>query len=242
MHPAHEQANACGIKFVDAQFAADLPATHDEDAIGQCAHFFQFHRHQQDRGHSAQRPRVGKAVTGIQELHHLASGQVQAVQTAPLNQQDELTEIWQALVLGLGDYVNKNGFNSVILGLSGGIDSAVCAALAVDAIGADRVFGVSLPSKYSSDHSVSDAQDLADRLGISLRSESIANIVDVAETQLGLSDLAAENLQARVRGLILMGLSNQEGHLTLTTGNKTEIAGRLGFSCLSAFSRWSRSL
>ena len=159
-----------------------------------------------------------------------ASGQVQAVQTASLNQQDELTEIWQALVLGLGDYVTKNGFNSVILGLSGGIDSAVCAALAVDAIGANRVFGVSLPSKYSSDHSVSDAQDLANRLGISLRSEPIANIVDVAETQLGLSDLAAENLQARVRGLILMGLSNQEGHLTLTTGNKTEIA--VGYSTI----------
>jgi NAD+ synthase (glutamine-hydrolysing) len=117
-----------------------------------------------------------------------------------------------------------------VLGLSGGIDSAVCAAIAADAIGADRVFGVSLPSKYSSDHSKSDAFDLAQRLGVKIRTEAIADIVDVAETQLKLDGLAAENLQARVRGLILMALSNAEGHLTLTTGNKTELA--VGYSTI----------
>ncbi|MFM5904700.1 MAG: NAD+ synthase [Micrococcales bacterium] len=152
------------------------------------------------------------------------------VKTETLEQQDELSDIWDCLVLGLADYVNKNGFKSVILGLSGGIDSAVCAALAVDALGPERVFGVSLPSKYSSDHSKSDAQDLAQRLGINLRTETIEAMVSVAEEQLGLTGLAAENLQARVRGVILMGLSNQEGHLTLTTGNKTEIA--VGYSTI----------
>lgn len=141
-----------------------------------------------------------------------------------------LESVWQALVLGLRDYVNKNGFKSVVLGLSGGIDSAVCAALAVDALGSERVFGVSLPSVFSSDHSKSDAFDLANRLGIHMRTEAIANLVAVAETQLGLTDLAAENVQARMRGVILMALSNAEGHLTLTTGNKTELA--VGYSTI----------
>ena len=139
-------------------------------------------------------------------------------------------QIWDALVLGMRDYVEKNGFRSVILGLSGGIDSAVCAALAVDAIGPDRVFGVSMPSNYSSDHSRSDADDLAERLGIDMRTEAIAPLVEPVETQLHLDDVAAENLQARIRGIILMGLSNAEGHLVLTTGNKTEIA--VGYSTI----------
>ena len=143
---------------------------------------------------------------------------------------DDLWQIWNALTLGLRDYVNKNGFKSVILGLSGGIDSAVCAALAVDAIGAHRVFGVSMPSKYSSDHSKSDAFDLAKRLGINIRTEPIKGAVKELEKQLKLKDLSAENLQARVRGTILMSLSNQEGHLTLTTGNKTELA--VGYSTI----------
>lgn len=139
-------------------------------------------------------------------------------------------QIWDALVLGTRDYVEKNGFRSVILGLSGGIDSAVCAALAVDAIGPDRVFGVSMPSNYSSDHSRSDADDLAERLGIDMRTEAIAPLVEPVETQLHLDGVAAENLQARIRGIILMGLSNAEGHLVLTTGNKTEIA--VGYSTI----------
>ncbi|MFM7029557.1 MAG: NAD+ synthase [Micrococcales bacterium] len=142
----------------------------------------------------------------------------------------DLALAWSALVLGLRDYVGKNGFPSVVLGLSGGIDSAVCAAIAADAIGAPRVFGVSLPSRYSSDHSKSDAFDLASRIGLNIRTEPIGEMVAVTEAQLGLDGVAAENLQARVRGLILMGLSNQEGHLVLTTGNKTELS--VGYSTI----------
>jgi len=142
----------------------------------------------------------------------------------------DLEQIWSALVLGLHDYVAKNGFPSVILGLSGGIDSAVCAAIAVDALGPARVFGVSMPSNYSSDHSRSDADELADRLGIDIRTEPIAPLVAPVESQLNLDGVAAENLQARIRGIILMGLSNAEGHLVLTTGNKTEIA--VGYSTI----------
>ncbi|MEN9342641.1 MAG: hypothetical protein RIR24_228 [Actinomycetota bacterium] len=143
---------------------------------------------------------------------------------------DDDWQVWNALVLGLRDYVNKNNFKSVILGLSGGIDSAVCAALAVDAIGSHRVFGVSMPSKHSSDHSKSDAFDLANRLGISMRTEPIKGAVKNLEKQLKLKGVSAENLQARVRGTILMSLSNQEGHLTLTTGNKSELA--VGYSTI----------
>ncbi len=143
---------------------------------------------------------------------------------------DDDWQVWNALVLGLRDYVNKNSFKSVILGLSGGIDSAVCAAIAVVGFGAHRVFGVSMPSKHSSDHSKSDAFDLAKRLGINIRTEAIKGAVKDLEKQLKLKDIAAENLQARVRGTILMSLSNQEGHLTLTTGNKSELA--VGYSTI----------
>jgi len=143
---------------------------------------------------------------------------------------EELAQIWDALVLGLRDYVTKNGFKSVILGLSGGIDSAVCASIAADAIGAAKVFGVSMPSKYSSDHSKGDAEDLAERIGCNYRTEAIEGMVASFEAQLSLTDLASENLQARMRGVILMALSNAEGHLTLTTGNKTELA--VGYSTI----------
>lgn len=143
---------------------------------------------------------------------------------------DDLEQIWNALVLGLRDYVRKNGFRSVVLGLSGGIDSAVCAALAVDAIGARDVHAVSMPSRHSSDHSRSDADDLAERTGLRLSVEAIADLVIPFEEQLQLDGIAAENVQARVRGVILMSLSNKYGHLVLTTGNKTEIA--VGYSTI----------
>lgn len=143
---------------------------------------------------------------------------------------DDLEQLWNALVLGLRDYVVKNGFRSVILGLSGGIDSSVCAAVAADAIGAENVFGVSMPSRWSSDHSRSDADDLADRIGLHYSVEPIADLVAPFDQQLGLEGLAAENVQARVRGVILMGLSNMHGHLVLTTGNKTELA--VGYSTI----------
>ncbi|MEO3746076.1 NAD+ synthase [Plantactinospora sp. B5E13] len=139
-------------------------------------------------------------------------------------------EVWQALVLGLRDYVDKNGFRSVVLGLSGGIDSAVVAAIAVDALGPQRVVGVSMPSQHSSEHSREDAAELAKRTGLDFRVEPIQPMVDSYLANLSLSGMAVENLQARVRGVLLMALSNQEGHLVLTTGNKSELA--VGYSTL----------
>ena len=139
-------------------------------------------------------------------------------------------EVYAALVTGVRDYVEKNGFGSVILALSGGIDSALTATIAADAIGPDRVHVVLMPSRYSSPHSVSDAEDLVKRQGVHARTVAIQPMVDAFEGELGLHGLAAENLQARVRGVILMGLSNAEGHLALTTGNKSELA--TGYSTL----------
>ena len=143
---------------------------------------------------------------------------------------DPLAEVWQALVVGLRSYIAKNKFKSVVLGLSGGIDSAVVAALAVDALGADRVNAVAMPSKYSSSHSLADATELTNRTGIGFRIEPIQDVVDAYLSQLKFSGLAEENLQARVRGAILMGISNQEGHLVLATGNKSELA--VGYSTI----------
>jgi NAD+ synthase (glutamine-hydrolysing) len=143
---------------------------------------------------------------------------------------DDLAQIWQALVVGLRDYVAKNNFPSVVLGVSGGIDSAVVAAIAADAIGADRVHGIALPSKYSSDHSLSDAKALAMDIGLKYRIIEIEPMVQSFISNLGLAGLAEENVQARVRGTTLMGLSNQEGHLVLATGNKSELA--VGYSTL----------
>jgi NAD+ synthase (glutamine-hydrolysing) len=139
-------------------------------------------------------------------------------------------EVWQALVVGTRDYVRKNGFKTVVLGMSGGIDSAVVAAIAADAIGGTNVFGVSLPSEYSSDHSMNDAVDLARRLGADYRVVPIAAMVDAFVEALSLQGLAEENVQARVRGTTLMALSNQDGHLVLATGNKSELA--VGYSTI----------
>ena len=142
----------------------------------------------------------------------------------------ESEEIWQGLVLGLKDYVEKNNFKSVLIGLSGGIDSALVATLAADAIGADRVHGVAMPSKYSSDHSLIDAKALAENIGLNYRIIEITPMVANLLESLRLDGVAEENLQARVRGITLMGLSNQEGHLVLATGNKSELA--VGYSTL----------
>lgn len=139
-------------------------------------------------------------------------------------------EIWNAIVVGLRDYVAKNGFTSVLVGLSGGIDSALVAALAVDALGPDRVHGVGMPSKYSSDHSLADARQMAANTGLRFRVVEIQKMVDAFIKELSLTGLAEENVQARVRGTTLMGLSNQEGHLVLATGNKSELA--CGYSTL----------
>ena len=142
----------------------------------------------------------------------------------------DLAEVYGALVTGTADYVRKNGFRSVIIGLSGGIDSALTATIAADAIGPDRVHVVLMPSRHSSGHSVSDAEDLVKRQGLHASTVPIAAMVDAFEAELALHGLAAENLQARVRGMILMSLSNENGHLVLTTGNKSEIA--TGYSTL----------
>ena len=139
-------------------------------------------------------------------------------------------EVYGALVLGVRDYVRKNAFASVVIGLSGGIDSALTAAIACDAIGAANVHGVSMPSSYSSEHSRSDAADLAERTGLVFQTVPIAPMVESFLGALALTGLAEENLQARARGVVLMGLSNQHGHLVLAPGNKSELA--VGYSTI----------
>ncbi|MEV5727278.1 MULTISPECIES: NAD+ synthase [Streptomyces] len=143
---------------------------------------------------------------------------------------DDDEEVYSALVTGLRAYVVKNGFRSVLVGLSGGIDSALVAAIACDAVGAENVYGVSMPSKYSSEHSRGDAAELARRTGLNFRTVSIAPMFDAYMGSLGLTGLAEENLQSRLRGTLLMALSNQEGHIVLAPGNKSELA--VGYSTL----------
>jgi len=143
---------------------------------------------------------------------------------------DDSEEVYAALRMGLADYVEKNGFSSVLLGLSGGIDSAFVGALSVDALGADRVSGIAMPSRYSSGHSVEDAHDLAKRTGLQIRDVPIGGMFDSFQDSLHLSGLAEENLQARIRGMILMSVSNAEGHLVLATGNKSELS--VGYSTI----------
>ncbi len=149
---------------------------------------------------------------------------------------DPIAEVWEALVLGVRDYIGKTGFESVLIGLSGGIDSSIVATIAVDALGPEHVIGVTMPSRFSSDGSKTDAQALAERLGMRLMSIPIEQVFEAslemlseafADTQFG---TAEENLQARIRGNILMSLSNKFGWMVLTTGNKSEIA--TGYSTL----------
>ena len=149
---------------------------------------------------------------------------------------DDVAEVYAALVMGTRDYVQKNGFKHVVLGLSGGIDSSLVAAIAVDALGAECVTGVSMPSQYSSEHSRTDARELADTLGITMLTMPIREVFDKTVELLApafsgrAADLAEENLQARIRGNLLMALSNKFGWLVLTTGNKSEMA--TGYSTL----------
>ncbi|HEU0287899.1 MAG TPA: NAD+ synthase, partial [Nocardioidaceae bacterium] len=137
---------------------------------------------------------------------------------------DDLAEVYGAITLGLRDYVRKNGFRSVLLGLSGGIDSTLTGAIACDAIGAENVYGVSNPSVYSTQHSRDDAAELARRTGLNLQTVPIATVVDAFNDLVEVDGLAAENLQARIRAVIWMALSNQHGHLVLACGNKSELA------------------
>src|SRR5699024_6705134 len=166
--------------------------------------------------------------------HHLDDGSRASHQsrTAPVPGEtlSEEARTWSALVLGLRDYSHKNGFRSTLFGFVGGSDSAVCAALVADALGADALHGVSMPSRYSSQHSIEDAEELADRIGCHFRSEHVEDIVADYVTRLQLTGLAEENIQARVRGMLLMAISNTAGHLVLAPGNKTELA--VGYSTL----------
>ena len=170
----------------------------------------------------------GEAVTVIPNA--AVSSDKPALTVGSRKRLDPIAEVYSALVVSLRDYVQKNGFKSIALGLSGGIDSALVAAIAADAIGASNVYGVSMPSKYSSEHSKADAKDTADRIDLNFRIVEIEPMVSAYLANLDLTGLAEENLQARVRGMILMGLSNQEGHLVLATGNKSELS--VGYSTI----------
>ena len=149
---------------------------------------------------------------------------------------EPLAEVWQALVLGTRDYLRKNGFDRAYVGLSGGIDSAVTAVVAADALGPECVTAVAMPSPYSSDHSLEDAGALAANLGLRYHTVAIEPAMAAFETILAdlfegtTTDVTEENIQARIRGLILMALSNKFGGLVLTTGNKSEMA--VGYATL----------
>tara|TARA_R110002049_G_scaffold114812_25_gene266234 strand:+ start:2550 stop:4181 length:1632 start_codon:yes stop_codon:yes gene_type:complete len=155
---------------------------------------------------------------------------------APVPPQQELAATWQALVLGVRDYVNKNGFRGAVLGLSGGVDSALTLAVAVDALGPERVEAIMMPFRYTSQMSVEDAAEQASLQGVTHKVISIEPIYEafmasLAEEFAGTSpDTTEENLQARCRGVLLMSISNKKGYLVLTTGNKSEMA--VGYSTL----------
>ena len=161
---------------------------------------------------------------------------VKPTQAASPQPETELDEVYQALVLGTRDYTRKNGFKKVLLGISGGIDSAITAAIAVDALGAENVLGITMPSRFNSPETIADAQKVADNLGFELKTIAIEPILGPFSQALGAvpgwdeQGLAYENLQARIRGTILMSLSNQFGALVLTTGNKSETS--VGYSTL----------
>jgi NAD+ synthase len=187
-----------------------------------------------DRSLAVQLPHFEEAVT-LSEWRRQQGGLVCARQ--PLAPEPErLESIYRCMMLGLGDYVRKNGFPGVILGLSGGIDSALSAAVAVDALGAEKVRGFMLPSPYTSRESLEDAAGCAALLGISCDSVSIAPAMAAFDTALApvfagrRADITEENIQARIRGLILMAISNKLGYMLLTTGNKSEMS--VGYATL----------
>src|SRR5208283_2328087 len=178
-------------------------------------------------------PLIGK--TGWQQTKTIVSQTPSNGPKPPLKPRhitalDPAAEVYQALVLGTRDYIHKNGFQKVVIGLSGGVDSAIVATIAVDALGKDNVIGISMPSRYSSTGSVTDTQKLTQNLGITLKTIPIEKPFQayqdtLAESFAGVKpDIAEENLQARVRGNLLMALSNKFGWLVLTTGNKSEMA------------------
>ena len=143
---------------------------------------------------------------------------------------DPVGEVYRAVQLGLRDYVRKNGFRSVLLGVSGGIDSTLVATIATDALGGENVVAISNPSKYSSQGSRDDATELAQNLGLDYRVIPIEPLVSAFLDSVKLTGVAEENLQARVRAVVWMGLSNQEGHLVLANSNKSEVS--VGYSTI----------
>ena len=182
---------------------------------------------------AAHLPSFSEAVTILQMQDDFGVLSLTGAMTPP---DEGMGEVWRALTLGLRDYVHKNGFPGVVLGLSGGVDSAIVAALAVDALGAEAVHAVMMPSAYTSQESLDDAADLAQRLGIRLDEISIAPAMQAMETMLADQfagtppGIAEENIQSRLRGMILMGISNKAGPMVLATGNKSEYAA--GYSTL----------
>ncbi|MBM7173673.1 NAD+ synthase [Streptomyces sp. G44] len=180
-------------------------------------------------------PPSGVVDDGLRVEHVTLSGEPLPAYEAELTggyaeRLDDDEEVYSALVVGLRAYAAKNGFSSVLIGLSGGIDSALTAAIACDALGARNVYGVAMPSRYSSEHSIGDAEELARRTGLNFRTVPIAPMFDAYMGSLGLTGLAEENLQSRLRGTMLMAISNQEGHIVLAPGNKSELA--VGYSTL----------
>ncbi|TYC63398.1 NAD+ synthase [Rhodobacterales bacterium] len=187
-----------------------------------------------DRSLAFQMPQF-KPALGISDWKRDGDGWVcEKGDTVKLPEIDEAN--WCACVLGLGDYVNKNGFPGVVLGLSGGLDSAICAAMAVDALGADRVHAIMLPYRYTSEESIKDAAECAAALGIRYDTVPIVEPVEGFHSALGelfsgtSEDTTEENLQSRTRGVILMAVSNKFGHMVLTTGNKSEMS--VGYATL----------
>ncbi|MFD7530421.1 NAD+ synthase [Streptomyces sp. NPDC059849] len=184
---------------------------------------------------AAAEPPSGVVNDGLRIDHVVLSGEPLPAYPAELaggyaERLDDDEELYSALVVGLRAYAAKNGFSSVLIGLSGGIDSALVAAIACDALGAQNVYGISMPSKYSSDHSKGDAAELARRTGLNFRTVPIEPMFDAYMGSLGLTGLAEENLQSRLRGTMLMAVSNQEGQIVLAPGNKSELA--VGYSTL----------
>ena len=174
--------------------------------------------------------------TQVLTLHETADGWKIEPSGARPKPQDELGDIYASAVLGLRDYVEKNRFPGVLLGLSGGVDSAICAAMAVDALGPERVHCLMLPSRYTSAESLTDAAACAKQLGIRLDDVSIAGPVDSVESALSelfkgtQADTTEENIQSRLRGTLLMAVSNKFGAMVVTTGNKSEVS--VGYATL----------
>ncbi len=214
-----------------AQFREEL-LVHDIDVEGVMQTRLHDPRHRKERL-AVHRAGTAKKIA-VSERPYGSDKPAIATRVAPVL--DPVAEVWEALVIGLRDYIGKTGFETVLIGLSGGVDSSLVAAIAVDALGADHVVGVSMPSRFSSEGSKTDAHALAERLGIRCMTIPIEGAFAAslemlagafADTQFG---VAEENLQARIRGNILMSLSNKFGWLVLTTGNKSEMA--TGYSTL----------